>query len=133
MITGHCECGRIAYEVDGPVKDFSHCHCSQCRRLHGAAFVSFAGVDKKSVRYTRGEENLTIYPSSDAIDRKFCRTCGSQILCDFKAEPDMLYVCLGTMDGNPDLPTGYHQFVGSKAEWFEITDDLARHEGWPPE
>lgn len=37
MITGRCECGRVRYEVDGDITDFSHCHCSQCRRLHSAA------------------------------------------------------------------------------------------------
>lgn len=133
MITGHCECGRITYEIDGPVKDFSHCHCSQCRRLHGAAFVSFAGVAKDAVRYTNGEDDLQVYASSDAINRFFCRVCGSPILCDFIPEPDMLYVCMGTMDGNPELPDGYHQFVAFKSEWYEIADSLPQHEEWPPD
>ena len=42
MLSGHCECGRIRYQVDTGIKDFSHCHCSQCRRLHGAAYATFA-------------------------------------------------------------------------------------------
>jgi hypothetical protein len=54
------------------------------------------------------------------------------VLVDFKAEQDMLYITLGTVDGDVKLPTGYHQFAGSKAQWFDITDGLDQHEGWPP-
>ena len=48
MIVGRRECGRIKYQIDSVITDFSHCHCSQCRRLHGAAFASFGGVEKAS-------------------------------------------------------------------------------------
>jgi hypothetical protein len=54
MIHGRCECGRIRYEVDGDIEDFSHCHCSQCRRLHGAAYATFAGVSRDKFRYSFG-------------------------------------------------------------------------------
>ena len=133
MISGHCECGRVRYEVDGDVEDFSHCHCAQCRRLHGAAYATFAGVSRTKFRYLSGENNVKAYASSDASDRIFCSECGSNILVDYKPEPESLYVCMGTVDGNPPCPTGYHQFVGSKAAWHEITDELAQHDAWPPE
>lgn len=51
MITGRCECGEVSYQINSEVTDFSHCHCSQCRRLHGAAFASFGGVEKDSFKY----------------------------------------------------------------------------------
>ena len=133
MINGRCECGRICYEIDGAITDFSHCHCSQCRRLHGAAFATFAGVARDAFRYVSGEDHLNAYASSKTSDRIFCAECGSNILVDFKPEPEVLYVCMGTVDGHPACPEGYHQFVGSKAPWHEITDDLAQHEDWPPD
>ena len=39
----------------------------------------------------------------------------------------------GTVDGDVDYPGGFHQFAGSKAPWYEISDDLPQHEGWPDE
>ena len=42
-----------------------------------------------------------------------------------------MFVSMGTMDGDPKCPTGYHQFVGSKAPWYEICDGLAQHNTWP--
>lgn len=124
MIIGRCECGRIRYQVDGVVEDFSHCHCSQCRRMHGAAFASFAGVDRDSFRYLSGQSELKKYASSERNDRYFCAECGSNILVDAKDDPDYLYVSMSTVDGNPALPEGYHIYVGSKAPWWEIRDGL---------
>ena len=113
-----------SYEIDGDIDDFSHCHCSQCRRLHGAAFGSYGGVAKSAFRWLSGESDLTVYASSQKNDRYFCKHCGSLLMTTTKPEPDVLYVTMGTMDGNPPRPPGYHIFVGSKADWYEICDDL---------
>src|SRR5210317_1840770 len=103
MNNGHCECGRITFEIDGEINDFSHCHCSQCRRLHGAAFASFAGVEKASFSYLSGAQELVHYASSPTHSRVFCRHCGSNILVELESEPENLYITLGTVEGNPDL------------------------------
>jgi hypothetical protein len=133
MINGHCECGRVAYEIDGEISDYSHCHCSQCRRLHGAAFATFAGVARQDFRYVSGDADLKSYASSPSHDRVFCAECGSNILVALDSEPDVFYVCMGTMDGNPDCPPGYHIFVGSKAPWHEINDELPQYDTLPPD
>ena len=133
MITGRCECGRIRYEAGGDIKDFSHCHCSQCRRLHGAAYATFAGISRDKFRYVSGETDIKIYASSESNDRVFCTECGSNILVDSKQEPEALYISMSTVDGDPPRPTGYHAFVGSKAPWHEITDDLEQYDTEPPE
>lgn len=132
MIEGQCECGRVQYEVDGEITDFSHCHCSQCRRLHGAAFASFAAIPRDRFRYAAGAHDVQTYASSETIDRVFCGVCGSNILADYKPEPDVLYITMGTIGGNPACPPAYHQFVGSKAPWYDIGDGLPQHDAWPP-
>lgn len=132
MITGRCECGGVKYQVDGEIEDFSHCHCSQCRRLHGAAYVSFGGVARSDFHYLSGEQYLATYASSPGHARVFCKNCGSNILTELDSEPASLYLAMGTMDGNPALPPGYHIYVGSRAPWHEITDELPRYETEPP-
>jgi len=132
MITGGCECGRVKYQVDGEINDFSHCHCSQCRRLHGAAFASFGGVLRSEFSYVSGQQDLASYASSESHARVFCKNCGSNILVELESEPDALYVAMGSMEGNPACPPGYHIYVGSKAPWHEITDELPRYETEPP-
>jgi len=133
MINGHCECGRVRYQVDGEIEDFSHCHCSQCRRLHGAAFATFAGVARDRFRYLSGESDIKVYASSDSNRRVFCGACGSNILVDPKEEPESLYVSMSSVEGDPPHPEGYHAYVGSKAPWHEITDELEQYDIEPPE
>ena len=131
MFSGHCECGRIQFEVDGEINDFSHCHCSQCRRMHGAAFATYAGVARDKFRYVSGESDIKVYASSATHDRLFCAECGSNILVDLSDEPDSLYLSMGAIDGDPPRPPAYHIFVGSKAVWHKISDDLPQYDTEP--
>ncbi len=124
VIEGGCECGAIRYETAGQVTDFSHCHCSQCRRLHGAPYVSFAGVVLADMTWKSGPGALRVYDSSAKNRRYFCASCGSQIMVVSAEEPDVAYLALGCIDGDPELPDGYHQFVDSKAPWVNILDEL---------
>ncbi len=121
----------MQYQVLGELKDFCHCHCSICRRIHGAAFASWGGVARDELIYVSGENSLRTYSFSQNADSLFCETCGSTVLVDFKPETDMLYIALGTVDGDLDCPSGFHQFVGSKAPWYEICDDMPQYDEWP--
>lgn len=131
MIHGKCQCGGVQYEVDGDLVDFCHCHCSVCRRLHGAPLVSWGGVKRAEFKYTSGEVQVKTFSFSEKADSLFCGTCGSRLIVDYKPEADMLYLALGAVDGDINAGKGFHQFVGSKAPWFEITDDLPQFGTWP--
>jgi len=123
-----CECRAVRFEVDSDIEDFSHCHCSQCRRLHGAAYATFAGVKRSSMKYTSGEDKVTRYDSSDTHQRFFCSICGSTVGTTLDDEPDMIYLSMSIIDSDPPRPPAYHIFVGSKAPWHEITDDAPQRE-----
>ena len=133
MINGRCECGEVQYQVRGELTEYCHCHCSICRRLHGAAFVSWGGVLKDDFVYLSGEDKVRAYSFSENADSLFCDGCGSRMLVDYKPEPHMLYITMGTVEGDVTCPDGFHQFVGSKAPWFEICDDLPQFDDWPEE
>jgi len=124
MIFGCCECRRVRFEIDGEIHDFGHCHCSQCRRLHGAAFATFAGVERAHFRFVAGESNVKVYASSNVNDRIFCESCGSPIYVEPRGDPSRVYVSMGAIEGNPPRPRAYHAWVESKAPWHQIDDDL---------
>ena len=84
MIKGHCECAAVQYEVQGELVDYCHCHCSICRRLHGAPFVTWGGVARGEFSYTSGENVLKTYAFSKNADSIFCGICGSRMLVDYK-------------------------------------------------
>lgn len=131
MLTGRCECKAVQFEVLGEIEEFSHCHCSQCRRLHGAAYATFAGVRRAGFHYMQGEFETGRYASSVRNVRVFCSTCSSMLLVEPRDEPDMLYLSMSALDGNPERPEGYHAWVVSQAPWHQITDKLPQFDTWP--
>ncbi|MNE61956.1 glutathione-dependent formaldehyde-activating enzyme [compost metagenome] len=130
-ITGSCLCGTIRYEISGPFLGAGNCHCSMCRKAHGSAFATWAFVKPENFRWTSGEELLAGFDSSPGLRRCFCSKCGSQLVASHAGK--VREVVLGSVDGDPGVRPAEHIFVGSKACWHEITDNLPRHEEWPPE
>jgi len=131
MLTGSCLCGGVRYEIDGPLDDARNCHCSMCRKAHGAALRSRASVRAWEFRWTRGEELITWYVSSPGTRRGFCSRCGSPLLSRFPDRPDVYGLPLGCLDADPGVRPAMHLFVGSKAPWFEISDALPRYSDGP--
>lgn len=126
-IQGSCLCGQVKYEVlkieSG--MGLGHCHCSMCRKFHGAAFATFGVAKLENFRWTAGESALQVYKASNGTSRKFCGGCGSSLI--FVANNDdgtTIEFTLGTLDTEIDERPDVHIFVDSKANWFEITDDL---------
>ncbi len=126
MPHGSCLCGNITYRIDGPRTDALNCHCSMCRKAHGAAFSSRAGVAASDFHWERGEDEITWYTSSPGTQRGFCRTCGTPLLSRFADAPDVFGLPLGALDDDPGIKPARHVHVASKASWHDITDDLPR-------
>jgi hypothetical protein len=129
-LQGGCLCGAIRYEVESPLTDVSNCHCSMCRRFHGAAFGTYAKARPETFRWLKGEELLSSYETSPNIGWAFCRVCGSSL--GIPSEGGLGSLAIGTLDTDPGVRPSYHMFVGSKAPWHEITDDLPQYDEWPP-
>ncbi len=133
MIRGSCLCGSVRYEISGALDRLLHCHCSQCRKAHGAAFGTYARVKRADFRFFAGEADVASYTSSPDVQRTFCKRCGATLQFIRDSKPEALWVTAGTLDDDPDIRPSHHIFVGSKAPWFEITDGLPQYEqGLPP-
>jgi len=129
MIKGSCLCRAIQFEAD-QVEFFGHCHCSMCRKAHGAAFATFAGVPARAFRYVAGADHARLYESSPGSYRAFCPTCGSNTPIK-SSESDTFYVPAGLFNDDPGARPVLHMFVASKAPWWEINDDLPQHAEYP--
>ena len=132
MLTGSCLCGDIAFEITGPVDQIGHCHCSMCRKFHGAAFATFAVAAPEDFHWRQGEEKAVHYRSSSHGWRNFCPRCGSGVPACPPGGPFAL-IPLGNVAEDPGTRPTMHFFVGSMAPWHTIADDLPQHEEYPPE
>jgi len=131
MIRGSCLCGKVRFELNGAPQFINHCHCSMCRKAHGAAFGSFLHASGTAFRWTSGEENVERYPSSPGNARAFCKTCGSNMPV-LEGGGAHVIIPAGALDADPGVRPVVHIFTASKASWFEIADTLPQFEQFPP-
>lgn len=125
-LAGKCLCGEVQYAVADTFLYAQNCHCSNCRRATGSAFKPFAGIERSNLRLTNGTANLSLFGNEDAHDAH-CKACGS-LLYSVVRDGQFVHVTLGTLVDAPTIRPTAHIFVGSKASWFTITDDLPQHQ-----
>ena len=77
---GSCLCNKIRFEVDEFIPNTGNCHCSMCRKFHGAAFATLAEAWRKHFRWLSGEDSLKAYTASNGTTRLFCNHCGSSLM-----------------------------------------------------
>ena len=53
---GACLCGQVRFAIVPPTKWCAHCHCTMCRRAHGAAFVTWIGVPEAQFDFLHGRD-----------------------------------------------------------------------------
>jgi hypothetical protein len=126
-LTGRCACGAVEYEVADEFLYAANCHCSACRAMTGSAFKSFAGIERDKLAITLGADAVAIYGDPDAGDVR-CGTCHSFLLSIVR-DGQFAHVAMGSLADVPSIRPQEHIFVGSKAPWFEITDDLPQFRG----
>jgi hypothetical protein len=132
VLRGHCLCGEVAFELTGEPEIAQNCHCSRCRRARSAAHATNAFFRREQLAWIRGEENIVNFalPGAKRFGQAFCRRCGSPVPRVVLATGYVVVPC-GSLDGPPGRPPRGHIFTGSKAPWYEITDDLPRWEELP--
>lgn len=126
VIKGRCLCDRVRYEVIGPLLDADHCHCSLCRRQHGAAFSTYAAFEPGNFRWNCGEDLIKIFEAPSGGGWCFCSECGSTLAGTDNGK--ITSITLGTVEGDPAIKPESHIFVGSKAQWYDIDDNLPQFE-----
>jgi len=126
-LNGSCLCGEVRYTVADEFKYALICHCSQCRRATGSAFKPFGGIERAKLEVTGG----TIRIFGDVMTHDaHCEVCGS-LLYSIVQQATMAHVTYGTLVDPPTLQPQAHIFVGSKAPWDRILDELPQHQGFP--
>jgi len=126
---GSCLCGVVRFEIDEFLPQVAHCHCSMCRKFHGAAYATIAGVSRSKFRWVEGENALKGYTAENGTTRTFCRHCGSSLMFSSPRAPEeVIEIALGAVDGDIPVEPNAHIFVGSGANWAMLSDDLPQYE-----
>ena len=126
---GGCACGSVQYTTGAPVV-MLNCHCRDCQRACGSAFVPFVVVPKASVQM-RGE--LRYYhgtgSSGKAVRRGFCPTCGSPVAMELDAVPDVIALYAASLDDPARHKPTMDIFTSSAQPWDHMAADTQKVSG----
>lgn len=129
-IAGSCLCGAVHFLAKRAPRWVAHCHCTLCRRAHGAAFVTWVGYDHDAVLFTSGTEALAVFRSSEVGRRHFCSRCGSQVSFEGDRWPGEIHIPRALMPDDAPLPVPMaHVYWDNHATWFTADDTLPKSPG----
>jgi hypothetical protein len=131
-ISGGCHCRAVRYGITTPAVDTHHCHCSVCRKAHGAIFVTLSVYPGNAFKYERGEGYLATYKTSENVHRHFCKTCGCQLTLDIIPKPDVIAIATGLDQGtHPGHPkeSYRHLYADSKVDWYAVDEKIPQFAG----
>jgi len=128
-VRGGCLCGAVRFEIDLPSKWCAHCHCSMCRRAHGAGYVTWVGFDSGHFKLLSGDHHLKWYESSPGARRGFCSKCGSAMLFESARWPDETHVALGCIEDAIDRVPEANAFISAHVDWMPLDTSLRTVEG----
>jgi hypothetical protein len=126
----NCYCGAVHASLDLSDAGALHCHCSQCRRLSGAAFSTWLNLPKAGFRIEAGADDVTAFAVSANATRHFCRHCGAHVYSTDGREPDIVGLPLGVVTGDNLPQPGTHYYFDSGVAWCDVAM-TARKAGGP--
>ena len=127
-IPGQCLCGAFRFTVTGPLENVRLCHCDFCRRGNGSAFSANCKVPTDRFAVVHDAGTLRHFENTPGARRFFCGTCGSPVFARIDGDAEHVRIRLGSLDREAAAGIVAHVWVGSKARWDQIADDLPQFE-----
>mgnify|MGYP001544268543 CR=1 FL=1 len=124
---GGCLCGAVRFTAEGEPINVRICHCRRCQKAMGSPFYARALFEPKTVTISG---DAASYPSSEALDRVFCPTCGTRLFSR-RTNGTAIGIALATFDDRNAFAPTEHIWVSEKIAWVEIKDGLPQHQRGP--
>lgn len=130
MNEGGCACGAVRYRLEGDPLIVHCCHCLDCQRQTGSAFVLNALIESDRVTLLSGEPQPVTVPTDSGRPHDICRcpNCQTALWSDYGRRGWLWFVRAGTLDEPSALSPGVHIYTRSKLPWLTLPDDVAQFE-----
>jgi hypothetical protein len=141
-LLGGCVCGAIRYKLKERPLIVHACHCRDCQRITGSAFVINMWIERKLVEVNDTPKSFRLIAGTGKPhDVFFCEKCGTYVWSFYHAAPgDCLFVRAGTLDQPEQVTPDVHIFTRSKLPWLPLPKSLLAFETfykidqiWPAE
>jgi hypothetical protein len=126
-LSGGCMCGAVRFAISEPLLGALYCHCKRCQRRTGTGFSVNALTRPGTLEVMEGASLIGVFDPGDGGWRKsFCTRCGSHLYTTNPENPELVGVRVGTIDQDPGVRPGFHQFVDYAPPWAPVPDDGLR-------
>ncbi|OQW50899.1 GFA family protein [Candidatus Raskinella chloraquaticus] len=141
-LQGACACGAIRYRLNDKPMFVHCCHCRDCQRLTGSAFVVNAIIENDNITLLSGAPRPTSVPTASGRPHDIyrCETCQTALWSDYGHRPNYRFVRGGTFDDPTAITPDVHIFARSKLPWVRLPDGARAfdvfydlEEEWPAE
>ncbi len=130
-LEGSCCCGAVRFSVDAYAPaPYMRCYCSICRKTAGGGgYAINLGARAETLDFT-GKRHIAVFHATidgeeSAVERRFCRRCGSALWAWDPHWPDLVHPFASAIDTKlPEPPHAVHILLDSKASWVRV--DKAR-------
>jgi len=130
--SGQCLCGQIRYTVDVEPAFAGNCHCKDCQRASGSAYIPALIFPESSVKVIGEATYFESQADSGNLHRRgFCSTCGSRLFAKFSNLPGMFGIAAGTLDVSACYSPKVDFFAASAAVWDYMDPSLPKKQGAP--
>lgn len=124
--SGSCLCGGVSFTARLPSRWVAHCHCTRCRRAHGAAFVTWVGMTADEVSIDDAVGTLRWYGQPPGGERGFCSRCGSPMFFRSGRWPGELHIARALVATPVDREPQAHAYYDTHVPWVELADHLPK-------
>ncbi len=132
-LEGGCQCGKLRYEIAAAPVMLYACHCKNCQKQTGSAFVLSATIVEGAFSFTMGKPAETEW-TSDAGNRRYgyyCGDCGCRIANGQTPSIGVLSLRAGTFDDTSWVRPAAHIWVKSAQSWIKFDKDDLLFDGQP--
>ncbi|MDM1769292.1 GFA family protein [Acinetobacter sp. 226-4] len=123
MYSVSCLCGGVQFKIYQDIDKIFICHCQQCQKAQGSAFVAVAIIERKNIEVINGENLLNYYSATQGKKRVFCRNCASPLYSYREDLAEVVRLRVGVINEPLNAKVYSHAFTRYKANWFEISQD----------
>jgi hypothetical protein len=119
---GGCACGAVRYRLESAPMFVHCCHCRDCQRQTGSAFVLNALIETDRITLLCGAPEPVTVPTDSRRphDIHRCPDCQTALWSDYGRREVMRFVRVGTLDDPAALPPDVHIFTRSKLPWVNL-------------
>ena len=124
-LQGGCLCGDVRYSASGEPKIASICHCKDCQKQSGSAFVEVVAVPDEAFSISGAVSSFTnAGDSGRKLTRHFCPRCGSMLTIEAEGFPGVILIMGGTLDDTSWFKPAVQLFCDSMQPWVTVSHDI---------